>query len=203
MKKIICSSISILTSLFVFGQSPADSSKSVTIKPHLANIKAMDGSTQKGWLLQAADDTVYLLAAKHKPIQVGGLYKPDKSAIQFSKPVPQISIIRTHKKNAVLKGTLIGLASGAVIGAIAGYASGDDPVQPYTGDFADVFIAVGNAFAMTAEEKAATSAVGLGLAGAGIGAIIGAVAKKKFIIGGNRQTYKERQHELKVRSMVQ
>lgn len=162
----------------------------------------MDGSQQKGWLWKAADDTVYLLAGKHKPMQIGGIYKPDKSAMILHTPVPQISIIRTHKKNAVLKGTLIGLASGAVIGAIAGYASGDDPVQPYTGDFADVFIAVGNAFAMTAEEKAISGATGLGLAGAGIGAIIGAVAKKKFIIGGNRQTYKEKQHELAIRAMA-
>jgi hypothetical protein len=201
MKNLLCFSIVFSTTLCSFGQN--DTAITKKLQPQLATIKAMNGNTQKGWLLQAADDTVFLLAAKHKPMQIGGYYKPDKSAIKIHTPVPQISTIRTHKKNAVLRGTLIGLASGAFIGAIAGYASGDDPVQPYTGDLADVFIAVGNAFAMTAEEKAVASATGLGLAGAGIGAIIGAVAKKKFIIGGNKQTYKERQHELMVRSMVQ
>jgi hypothetical protein len=90
-----------------------------------------------------------------------------------------------------------------VIGAIAGFASGDDPVAPYTGDpFADVFVSVGNAFAMTAGEKAVTLGAVGGLSGALIGGITGALLRKQFVIGGKKDNYHNAQAELNKRAMV-
>ena len=106
------------------------------------------------------------------------------------------------RKNSVLRGTLIGLGIGAVTGVIIGFASGNDPVMAYPDPSTDLFglgafaAGINNAFAMTAGQKAAAGGLFLGTTGAVVGAIIGAVAKKKFIIGGRKQKFHDLQGEI-------
>ena len=149
------------------------------------------------------NNNVYLLPDGNKTKQFN-----DNSALRqangsYSIDAAQINTISLKKKNAGLKGALIGMGAGIVIGAIAGFASGDDPVTPYTGElFSDMIIGFSNSFTMTAGEKA----VGMGavgaLTGALIGGITGALLKKKFIIGGNKDIYHDSQAELNKRAMV-
>jgi hypothetical protein len=104
------------------------------------------------------------------------------------------------RKNSVLKGALMGLGAGMLAGAIVGLASGDDPVMSYPADdpygIGSMFIALNNAFAMTAGQKAVLGAMTLGTTGAIIGTVIGAVAHKKFIIGGRKERFHDLQNEV-------
>src|SRR5204863_9953675 len=104
--------------------------------------------------------------------------------------------------NSGVKGELIELGNDVVSGVIMGYAYGDDSVAPYKGTFADVFIALGNSFAMTAEEKAVADGIALGLTGAITGFVIGKLAKKKFIIGGKKEVYRDLQGDLMKRLII-
>jgi len=172
-------------------------------KPGIATINTLDGKTIKGWLYTMDHNNVYLLPDGNKTKQFN-----DNSALRqangsYSIDAAQINTISLKKKNAGLKGALIGMGAGIVIGAIAGFASGDDPVTPYTGEvFSDMIIGFSNSFTMTAGEKA----VGMGavgaLTGALIGGITGALLKKKFIIGGNKDIYHDSQAELNKRAMI-
>ena len=56
---------------------------------------------------------------------------------------------------------------------------------------------------MTAGEKAMFGAIGLGTSGAIMGIIIGAIAKKKFIIGGKKEVYHDLQSDLMRKLIVQ
>ena len=103
---------------------------------------------------------------------------------------------------------LIGLGAGVVSGVIIGLASGSDKEQPYysydqdpTG-LGNLFVGIENSFAMTAGEKALAGGIGLGMTGAITGAIIGAVAKKKFIIGGRKEKYRDLNDHLMKRLIV-
>ena len=107
------------------------------------------------------------------------------------------------KRNAGLKGALIGLGVGAATGAIIGFVSGDDPIEECgPNDFFCLGAALNNAFAMTAGQKAAAGAMGLGVMGTITGFILGKVAKKKFIIGGQKDAYRDIQGELMKRLII-
>lgn len=98
--------------------------------------------------------------------------------------------VKVKKKGSVGRGALYGGLIGFATGALMGFIEGDDKIAPYTGDpLGDIFIGIGNAFAMTAGEKAMTYGLAAGGGGAIAGVIIGAVARKKFIIGGNRNNF--------------
>jgi len=53
-----------------------------------------------------------------------------------------------------------------------------------------------NAFAMTAGEKAVAGGLALGASGAIVGAVVGALAKKTFVIGNKKQRFHDLQGEL-------
>jgi hypothetical protein len=142
------------------------------------------------------------LPAGNKKISLTSLANPDIKDNTINIGVDQIQSISLRKKNSVLKGALIGLGVGALTGVIAGLASGDDPVQPYYSNGQDpyglgnFFVALDNSFAMTGGEKATGGAIFLGGTGAIIGAIVGAIAKKKFVIGGKKEVYRDLQGDL-------
>ena len=95
---------------------------------------------------------------------------------------------------------LIGFGVGVLTGVIAGFASGDDPIQQAPADdpfgLGALAAGIGNSFRMTAGEKAAAGGIVLGTSGAIIGTIIGAVAKKKFTIGGRKEKFRDLQAEI-------
>ncbi|MEI9909239.1 MAG: hypothetical protein WDO71_06025 [Bacteroidota bacterium] len=117
-------------------------------------------------------------------------------------PVENIKSFSLRRKNSILKGALIGFGTGALTGIIMGLASGDDSVDEYPDASTDPWgigtfgTALNNAFALTAEEKALVGGIGMGASGAIIGTIIGAVAKKKFIIGGKKEKFRDLRAEL-------
>ena len=200
MRQTIFSAAFLLIVQFSFAQ---DDSTSQTKKhiPSVATIHTTDGRSVKGWFYKMEDDRVVLLPSKNKN------FKLVNDNINLG--VDQIRTISFRKKNSVLKGTLLGLGIGAVTGIIIGFASGDDKKEPYydynqdpygIGNF---FVSINNAFTMTAGEKALAGGIGLGVSGAIIGTIIGAVAKKKFIIGGKKEVYRDLQGDLMKRLIVQ
>jgi hypothetical protein len=113
-----------------------------------------------------------------------------------------------RKKNSVLKGSLFGMGAGILSGTILGLASGNDPVYDYPPPGSDPFglgtfaVGLNNAFAMTAGEKAVAGAIVLGTTGAIIGAVIGSVAKKKFIIGGSKKRVRDLDTDLRRRLLI-
>ena len=152
-------------------------------KSFVASIKTLDNKTIKGRLYAINDSQVVLLKSF-----TNQQYIPAENIRSFS----------LKRKNSVLKGALIGFGVGAITGIVIGLASGDDPVytEPVNDPFSGIIVAINNSFAMTAGEKALWGGIGLGTSGAIIGTIIGAVAKKKFTIGGKKEKFRDMQAEM-------
>jgi hypothetical protein len=154
--------------------------------PTYAVLKLMDGHLYKGWLYKANTDEVFLIEKKKVLVPFAGIrYEKTRSPdlpTRFS--VDQIDKFSLRKKNAGLKGALIGLGVGAATGAIIGLVSGDDPVQPHRNSN-NAGTNFQFALVSTTGEKIAIGAIGLGLVGSITGLIIGNGFKKKFIIGGS------------------
>jgi hypothetical protein len=208
MKRFFFSATLLIAGLISFAQNDS----TLEIKKHLPSLTTIhttEGKTLKGWFYRLDDNQVILLPAKNKKYNIKKFSTIDVDMNTFNIGIDQIQSISLRKKNSVLKGTLIGLGVGIVTGTIIGFASGNDPVQPYYDSNQDpygignAFVALGNAFAMTAGEKAVAGAIGLGGTGAIMGAIIGAIAKKKFIIGGKKEVYRDLQGDLMKRLIVQ
>ncbi len=194
----------IFLNIILSASAQTDSISSAKTKaPSKAMIKTMDGKNIKGWFYKIDNDNVYLLPVSMKSMQPINSQEPNQKDASYYVEAVQINTIALKKRNAGLKGALIGLGAGAAIGAIMGFASGDDPVAQYSGNpLGDMFVSLGNAFAMTAGEKAAGLGIVGGLTGALIGGVTGALLKKKFIIGGKKDVYRNSQAELNKRAMV-
>ena len=209
MKPILLLS-AILLSGFTFLNAQMDSSalSSTPVKKHIpstAAVKLGSGLVTKGWLYQVNDSQLIVLHAKKsrlRKLNEADYNLNDHTSIMA---VDQIRSISVRRKNAGLKGALLGLAAGVLTGVIAGYVEGDDPVMQYDGSdpFSGLFVALNNAFAMTAGEKAVAYGAALGISGGIVGGVIGALAKKKFTIGGRKERFHDLQGELMRRLVVQ
>ncbi|HXB43209.1 MAG TPA: hypothetical protein VNV85_04100, partial [Puia sp.] len=93
--------------------------------------------------------------------------------------------VRIAKKGIVGQSTLIGAVTGIVIGAILGFAQGDDP-QSYW-------------FRTTAGEKAFAGGVFFGAVGSLTGLIIGMVSHKTFVIHGKRENYEKMREKMRMK----
>jgi hypothetical protein len=206
MKQIFFSVILLAISISSFAQE--DSVQRIKKHvPNMATIHTIGGKTLKGWFYRLNDDQVILLPAKNKKLALAGSANTNDNTINIG--VDQIRSISLRKKNSVLKGALIGLGVGVLTGTVIGLASGNDPVEPYYSSSQDphgmgnFFVSLNNSFAMTAGQKAIYGAIGLGTSGAIMGIIIGAIVKKKFIIGGKKEAYRDLQGDLMKRLIVQ
>ena len=85
--------------------------------------------------------------------------------------------LSTGQHRSVLKGCLIGLVVGSVVGGGAGYLSGDDPPPQCECEFIFCFCTPST----TAGQKAAWGAAGGGLLGAGIGALVGTATHDRWV----------------------
>jgi hypothetical protein len=184
------------TSLFAFFISQAQSDSITSVKKQKTfntSIRTLDHKMINGRLYAINDSQVVLLKSGNKYQYISA---------------ENIKSFSLKRKNSVLKGALIGFGAGAITGIIIGLASGDDPVMEYPDPSTDPFLigsfvtALNNSFAMTAGEKAVGGGLALGASGAIIGTIIGAVAKKKFIIGGKKEKFHDLQAELMQRLIV-
>jgi hypothetical protein len=145
--------------------------------PSLATVQTTGGTKIKGWFYKMDDDKIYLLPASNKSLKLFSLGNAELNNGMIPLQVSEIQTVSLQKKGAAGRGAILGLGIGALTGVIVGFAEGDDPVTPYTGTFGDIFIAVGNAFAMTAEEKAVANGLALGVTGALTGYLIGKLTK--------------------------
>ena len=185
-----------------FAQTDSTTAEQKKQIPNLATIQTTNGNKLKGWFYKMDNDKIYLLPSSRKSLKPSVLGNIDLKEGLIPIDVYEIRTIGLQKKGAAGRGALLGLLAGAATGAIIGFAEGDDPVTPYTGTFADVFIAIGNAFTMTAEEKALSYGIMIGTTGALTGYLIGKLTKKKFIIGGNKQVYRDLSGELTKRLIL-
>jgi len=184
MKKILL--VATCTIVISFLKAQTDSTVGKKQKEFIASVTTLDGRTLKG-SLSAVNDTQLILKANHT---------------QLSVPAENLKSFTLKRKHSVRRGALIGFGIGAAAGIIIGLASGDDPKMSYPNANEDPFglgtmvVAMNNAFAMTAGEKAVAGGLGLGATGAIVGTIIGAVAKKKFTIGGKKEKFHDLQGEI-------
>ena len=124
----------------------------------------------KGYLLDMTDTTLRL---SHWPVRFGNdpAMKEGYKEIKYR----QISAITLQRSHGAGRGAWKGAIVGLLIGAVAGFIEGDDPEEYW--------------FRFTAADKALIYG-GLGAAaGTGIGALIGGLVKKKFIIGGRKENF--------------
>lgn len=115
----------------------------------------------------------------------GILYSADLEGITLTKDtrfkevdfvtikVSEITKIKFNRKGQLGRSALIGVLSGAAIGALVGYSQGDDE---------------GKLFGMDKESKAVAYGLGFGILGGGVGLIMG-TAKKQININGNQREY--------------
>jgi hypothetical protein len=124
-----------------------------------------------GYLYQLQDSSILISHSEFKPIIV----KMDLIEIQ------KIDCIRVRKKGKIGKGILYGGLAGFAIGAITGFASGDDP---------------SGFLSFTAEQKGVMLGTFFMIPGAIIGGIIGAQTIK-IPINKNQKIYAKQKKELK------
>lgn len=176
MKQILSLSI-ILFALSAQAQ-PLEPVQAKKIIPYKAVIDLNDGMVAKGWLYQAEPDQIILRTGK---IKTGKFYTLTPE---------QIDRIKIYRKAHVGRGALFGALVGMAIGAVAGYASGDDE----NCDWCFMYY--------TAGEKALIYGfVGMELGGA-IGTAIGALSKKTFLIKGKKENYIQNYQAIVEKAMI-
>jgi uncharacterized membrane protein len=184
MKKLFL--ITACSIVVTFLQAQTDSATQKRQKVFIASVTTMDSKFLTG-SLAAVNDTQLILKTNSNQLRV---------------PAENVKSFTVKRKNSALRGALIGFGVGAAAGIIIGLASGSDPVMAYPNPNEDpmglgtMVVAMNNAFAMTAGQKAVAAGLGLGATGAIVGTIIGAVAKKKFIIGGKKEKFHDLQGDL-------
>lgn len=151
------------------------------------NVKLInqDAQTKYGYLVNM-DDSAIILA--DVPLSKRGTLA--SGFITYKYAYPNIASIRLERKGVLERSVIWGSVAGLAVGTIAGFASGDDPKTPETGDpFTDIFIGIDNAFKMTAGEKALVYGLTCAATGAIIGILVGVLSKKKFLINGKKEPF--------------
>lgn len=148
------------------------SSDSATVKKAIlkTTIKTTGKKLYTAFLVNVTDTNVLTYS---EPVKFSAQI-PVSQTTNFS--YSSIKTIHVWRRGSVGRGMLWGSLSGALIGVAAGLIEGDDPVSSW--------------FGFSATEKAAIYGVSLASVGALTGAIVGAVAKKKFIIHGRKENLK-------------
>jgi hypothetical protein len=135
-------------------------------------VKDKQAQITKGYLYAISDSLVLVTQQK----QVLRFY-PNTTNMEKAFNIRDIEYVKIHRKGALGRSVLIGTVSGALIGAITGFAGGDDPK--------------GELFATTASEKAVGGAFAGGVLGALTGLIIGFAAHKTFTIHGKKERFEQ------------
>ncbi len=133
----------------------------------------------KGLLFHIQDSSIALIKSQNFKDYTSGDFQMEN--LHFS----NIEVIKLRRYNKTGNNTLIGAASGFVIGAVIGLISGDD----------DPGIVI-----FTAERKALMAGGTLAVVGAGVGAIVGSI-KIKIPINGDWDKYQKNRTRLKKRAL--
>lgn len=190
MRKLI---IMILISSFFSAIAQKDSlATSKKQKKFIAVIQTNTGKYDRGMISQLEDSSILIKTLPGLKTNFSSGKKRNLTG-SSSYAAENIETIKIQRYKAPKRGALIGAGVGLVVGAVIGLASGSDEIQPYpTEDFFGIgafAVALNNAFAMTAGEKAVAYGFVGASSGAIVGVLVGALAKKKFIINGNRQKF--------------
>jgi hypothetical protein len=167
---------------------------SIELKKRIYKVSIITSDSKKstGYLANLSDSNLYLSLS---PLHFSSVNINDRLTTYSYNHLEKLEIKRKGSAiRGAWKGALIGLAAGV----IGGLVSGDDPApaptynnpnDPFGTVLSNALNIYANAFRMTAGEKA----VGGGILGAGtgglIGALVGSLIKKKFIIGRNKQKF--------------
>jgi hypothetical protein len=186
LKKSLSLAAGLILALIVNAQLDSTSSALARAqKKFVTAVKTQDNRVVYGSVYAVTDSQLILIKS---------------SGVRYTIPAENIQSFTLRRKNSVGRGALIGFCAGALTGVVIGLASGDDKIQgPSDNDPWGIGAAVSNAFAMTAGQKAIAGGILLGSTGAVVGMVIGAIAKKKFIIGGRKQKFRDLQAELMTR----
>lgn len=161
---------------------------SIDLKKRIYKVSIITSDSKKstGYLANLSDSNLYLSLS---PLHFSTVNVNDHLTTYSYKHLEKLEIKR---KGSALRGAWQGALIGLAAGVITGLVSGDDPVSTYDNPNDPLGTALNiyaNAFKMTAGEKA----LGGGILGAGtgglIGALVGSLVKKKFIIGRNKQKF--------------
>lgn len=126
----------------------------------------------KGYLFHLSDSS---LKMAYWPVAFASDNRTNQAYTEI--PYRQISEITIKRNHGAGRGALKGALLGLLIGAAAGFIEGGDPKDYW--------------FRVTAGEKAIIYGGLAATAGTGIGALIGALAKKRFMIAGKRERFDE------------
>ncbi len=169
-----------LVSIYTFESTAQDTTtrslKNITFRTEIYS----SGSTSNGYLTNVGDSALLFSHSRVK-------FNPSTEIAHGVTAIPYGGIDKMviQRKGAGKNGALIGGLSCMVIGIVAGFMAGSDPIVPPEEDF----LGFGNMFNTTAGEKAFAGGL-TGLIGGGlIGSLIGNLAKKKFIIGGKKEIF--------------
>ncbi|MBD0288429.1 MAG: hypothetical protein ICV51_14350 [Flavisolibacter sp.] len=162
----------ILLTVFLFMCSALRASNSL---PHKLIIYKMQvENTQNrlitGYLKNMAEEEIIYSGT---PIAFGMPARTSDKTI----PLDQIGIVRVKRKDAVGRTALFVGLGGLTAGVLWGLIEGSDPPGAF--------------FRTSAGAKALIGGFGLSLAGAAVGAGIGAVVHKRFVINGNKEKFQQ------------
>jgi len=158
-------------------------------KIYKVSIAQTSAEIATGYLV-AIKDTVLSLMPGAASIRFNAIAKKDLVNIHYSN-IEEVAIQRNGSPvRGMLQGALIGFATGAITGLIMG---DDPPCIPRQQDFFGLGNAICEAFRTTAGQKAVEKGSFGAAGGAVIGGIIGIVARKRFIIGGNKEKFQKMQ----------
>ncbi|HVM88111.1 MAG TPA: hypothetical protein VMT76_07965 [Puia sp.] len=133
-------------------------------------VLTLNAISHSGYLYGIGDSILFLSDGK-QPLCFYGSFKNSNLKLDYS----DIESLRLYRKGKIWRSTVIGAATGIIIGAVIGFAGGDDPQ--------------GSLFHTTAEEKALAGGTAVGLLGGITGLIIGLVSHKTFVLHGKKEKY--------------
>ncbi|HMR90678.1 MAG TPA: hypothetical protein PKC69_00120 [Chitinophagaceae bacterium] len=189
-------------SLIYFHRAPAQEQARFNSDHHLLFITTTDNSKIKGWLYNAGEDSLYFLPATRRSLSFFSHRPPSLLHFPVTIDASAIKQIKWYRKKNTAKWTVLGALGGGLTGVIMGLAEGDDEIIPYTGGWADLFIALSNSIAMTSGEKALFYGITLSITGAATGYFFSHILKKKIVLKGNKGKYQELRGELLKRSLI-
>lgn len=177
-----------MTMLVSVTAQKVSSDDTISLKKRIYKISIITSDSKKvnGYLANLSDSNLYLSPS---PLR---LSLDNSNNYLSSYSYDHLEKIEIKRKAAAgrsaWQGALIGLAAGA----IAGFASGNDPVSTYNNPndpLGTLITGISNSFRMTAGEKALTGGFVGAATGALIGVLVGTLVKKKFIIGRNKEKF--------------
>lgn len=184
-------SVLIFAALMIYSEVElkAQSDSTKKIKSYLVKIETMGGKNQKGVLYKVSSDTLELLpySYKYRPFVGSKMLIDESRKLKFTGGEIQSFTIqrKAAMKSAISLGTLIGGITGGIVGAVATSKS-DCPPNTICNAL-NGLEELGNTITGTL--------IGIG-AGALTGFLIGKGKQKKFIIGGNKNKFRDLHAEL-------